>query len=74
MLLEQPTTHWLVEMNWSVRFLPLAVPEPIVVPLFSPAVMDQSTELSASPGNSQTPNRKPVTGPYAVPLKVSLTT
>ena len=48
-------------MNLSVRLAPLAVPEPNTVPEFSALVIDQSTELNTSPGNSQTPKLKLLT-------------
>src|SRR5271167_3782257 len=59
-------------MNVSVRLEPLAVPEPNSVPLFSPRVIVQETEVTASPEISHVPNEKPVTFPPAT--KESLTT
>src|SRR5271165_1868971 len=65
--------NWLLEMYLSVRLAPLAVPEPNVVPPFSPEVMDQSSEVTMSFEKMvSTPNEKPLTkGPPAT--NVSLT-
>src|SRR5271166_6846365 len=55
------------ERNLSCRLLPLAVPEPRMVPHppwgleHGPVLRIQSTEVVLSPGSSRAPNAKPLT-------------
>src|ERR1700691_4524847 len=60
-------------MNWSVRFAPLAVPEPYTVPPFGEDVNDQSTEVTLSPGDSHTSDATPFATSYTFWDFISLT-